>query len=428
MILQRNIAPPVFSPQEFTYHLSQIETEHLDNQIPLYSLLDTIEPVVNFQMVFEAGIWYEQKNAIAQTVAGLFKSGTTNLNSFQINDTIEQYGASVQVNCNTDLATISVSCLTKHFSKLLPIVFSLITDTQFYQNELDIFIQNAKQRLSVQLLKTDFVANRKIDEFMFGFQHPYGKYYHASDYDQITSEDLKSYLKKQYHFSNCKMFLAGMFSEDDKKQIHQIFGSSNWNSNPTPYQPTHTLSPAQQKQIRIKHENPSVQGSVRLSSMFVEKTHPDFVPMVILNTLFGGFFGSRLMSNIREEKGYTYGIHSMILSQRHASALLISTEAGIDVCELAIKEVYKEMEILQNELVSIEELDLVKNYLLGSILAEINGTFQIMQRWKGLILNGFDENRFYSNIEIYKSITPETIQNLAKKYFQKDAFYELVVS
>ncbi len=428
MTIDRSIAPKIFSPQEFTYNLSEIQTEILSNKIPLYSLLDTIEPVVNFQMVFEAGIWYEQKNAVAQAVAALIKSGTSKRNSYQINEMIEQYGASLQISSNTDYATLSLSCLTKHFSKLLPIVFEILTDTPFFQDELDIFIQNTKQKLSVQLLKTDFIANRKIDEFVFGKQHPYGKYYIPDDYDNLTSGDLQTHLKNQYNSSNCKLFLAGMFSDEDKKWIHQLFGSSEWNNSNNTYQPKYLFEPAEEKRHRLTHENPSVQGSIRISKMFVEKTHPDFVPMVILNTIFGGFFGSRLMSNIREDKGYTYGIHSMILNLRNISSLMIATEAGKDVCELAIQEIYNEMALLQNELVSDDELNLVKNYLLGSILADINGTFQIMQRWKGLIINGFDETRFYNNIEIYKSISPKQIQELAQKYFNKEDFYELVVS
>ncbi|MBK9300783.1 MAG: insulinase family protein [Bacteroidetes bacterium] len=171
-----------------------------------------------------------------------------------------------------------------------------------------------------------------------------------------------------------------------------------------------------------------MQGSIRMARPFPMKTHPDFVPMIMLNTLFGGYFGSRLMSNIREDKGYTYGIHSMLLNQKFDSAFIITTEAGKDVCELAIKEIYKEMALLQHELVNDEELDLVKNYLLGSILGGLDGSFHIIQRWKSLILNGFTEQRFYNNIEIYKTITPAKIQALAQQYLNEADFYELIVT
>jgi predicted Zn-dependent peptidase len=150
--------------------------------------------------------------------------------------------------------------------------------------------------------------------------------------------------------------------------------------------------------------------------------------MIVVNTLFGGYFGSRLMANIREEKGYTYGIHSYMYNHKQYSAYLISTEAGKDVCEAAIQEIYHEMDVLKNEKVQADELDLVKNYLLGTILGDLDGAFQVIHRWKNLILNDFTEERFYKNIEIYKSITAEQIQALANKYYQEDSFYELVVT
>jgi predicted Zn-dependent peptidase len=222
--------------------------------------------------------------------------------------------------------------------------------------------------------------------------------------------------------------MAGMFSEEDKKLINQIFGSQAWNQQEKVQLPVYEVQPETEKKHRILHDDKSVQGSIRLARPFPQKTHPDFVPMIMLNTLFGGYFGSRLMSNIREEKGYTYGIHSMMLNQKYDGAFMISTEAGKDVCEAAVQEIYKEMNILKNELVDEEELNLVKNYLLGSILGGLDGSFHIIQRWKGLILNGFTQERFYNNIEIYKSITPAQLQLLAQKYFDESAFYELIVT
>lgn len=428
MIPERKHAPKIYSPQEFVYTLKPISAETLDNGIPFYSLTDSIEPVLQLELVFNAGMWFESKKAISQATAALFKSGTSKLNSFEINETFEQYGASVKVSSGPDWATVSISCLTKHLSKILPLLYELLTDTIFPQSEIDIYMQNSKQRLSVQLLKSEFIANRKIDEFVFGFDHPYGKYLFADDYDAIKQEDLIAHVKKHYTSKNCNMFLAGMFSEDDKKLINQYFGSTAWNDQSELAIPQYKLHSETEKKHRIVHDENSVQGSIRLARSFPKKTHPDFVPMIMLNTLFGGYFGSRLMSNIREEKGYTYGIHSMILNQKYDSAFMITTEAGKDVCEPALTEIYKEMELLKSEVVDAEELDLVKNYLLGSILGGLDGSFHIIQRWKGLILNGFTEERFYNNIEIYKSITAAQLQTLAQKYFDKESYYELVVA
>jgi zinc protease len=147
----------------------------------------------------------------------------------------------------------------------------------------------------------------------------------------------------------------------------------------------------------------------------------------VLNNIFGGFFGSRLMSNIREEKGYTYGIYSYLENHIQQSAWVISTEAGRDVCEAAIVEVYKEMEVLRKEEVDDEELLLVQNYMMGSILGDLDGPFHIINRWKNIILNDLPEDYFYQQIEAIKKVTPKELLQLANKYLLPENFYELVV-
>jgi predicted Zn-dependent peptidase len=147
----------------------------------------------------------------------------------------------------------------------------------------------------------------------------------------------------------------------------------------------------------------------------------------VLNNIFGGYFGSRLMSNIREDKGYTYGIHSYLENRIHESAWMISTEAGRDVASATIKEVYNEMKRLRDEPVEEAELHLVRNYMIGSILGDIDGAFQIIARWKNYILNNLSADYFNNSISTIKKITAAELQELANKYLQPEDFYELTV-
>jgi predicted Zn-dependent peptidase len=191
--------------------------------------------------------------------------------------------------------------------------------------------------------------------------------------------------------------------------------------------PEFTLPAMQERVQRFSNDPNGVQGAIRLGRIFPNRHHPDYTPMVVLNTLFGGYFGSRLMSNIREEKGYTYGIHSSLIPELNGGSMLIQTETGRDVTELAVKEIYKEMETLCNEPADDEELLLVKNYLLGGILGDLDGPFSILQRWRSLLLSGFTEEQFNNNINIYKTITAKELQALANKYYDPNQFYEIVV-
>ena len=109
------------------------------------------------------------------------------------------------------------------------------------------------------------------------------------------------------------------------------------------------------------------------------------------------------------------------------SAWMISTEAGKDVCEATIEEVYKEMKLLREELIDEEELSLVRNYMIGGILGDLDGPFHIMAKWKNIILNNLDEKYFYDSVDAIKTTGAEELKVLAIKYLQPERFFELVV-
>jgi predicted Zn-dependent peptidase len=321
---------------------------------------------------------------------------------------------------------VSVSGLTKFLPQLLPVIKELVTDAVFPEEELAIFKQNSKQRLSVNLKKCDFVAGRLIDSYVYGPEHPYGCFYNAEDYDALNREDLISFYKQYYQHGNCIIFVSGKLPANIEELLNANFGTlplTAWKPNTVSNVP----NPSAQKKYRIENDKAGVQGAIRIAAPFPGRKHPDFIKVLFLNNLFGGFFGSRLMSNIREEKGYTYGIYSYLQNHLQDTAWLISTEAGKDVCEATVKEVYIEMQKLRDEAIDEEEISLVRNYMIGTILGDLDGPFQIMGRWKNIILNGLDADYFVKTIETVKTITAAELQALAKKYLQPEHFYELVV-
>jgi len=321
---------------------------------------------------------------------------------------------------------INLSAISKHIPTLLPVIREMITDSVFPEEELAIYKQNSKQRLSVSLQKCDFVANRLIDAYVFGEDHPYGKYTNAEDIDAVDTAQLKAFYKEYYINGSCVIFVSGKVPAGIKEELNKNFGTLTLKAN-TGKLPVAEIKAATEKKYRIQNDVNGVQGAIRLATPFPTRHHPDFMKVMVLNTLFGGFFGSRLMSNIREDKGYTYGIHSFIQNHLQPSAWVISTEAGKDVCEATIQEVYNEMKLLREELVDEEELLLVRNYLIGTILGDLDGPFHIMGRWKNLILNELDGNYFYESVKTIKTISAEEIRELAQKYLRPENFYELVV-
>ena len=240
----------------------------------------------------------------------------------------------------------------------------------------------------------------------------------------MKREELVDFYKKYYQQGKLIIFVAGKLPQNLEQLLNTNFGDLPF-ANVIEKETAPVLGT--EKKVRITNDPDGAQGSIRIARPFPNRHHPDFLKAQILNALFGGFFGSRLMSNIREDKGYTYGIHSYLLNHVQQSGWMVSTEAGKDVCEATIEEVYKEMKLLRDEPVKAEELMLVRNYMMGSILGDLDGPFQIIARWKNIILNNLDEKYFYDSIETIKSVSAEELQTLAKKYLQPDDFYELVV-
>jgi predicted Zn-dependent peptidase len=296
----------------------------------------------------------------------------------------------------------------------------------FPEDELKLYKQTNKQRLEVNLKKCEFVANRLIDKYLFGADHPYGRFSTAEALDAISREQLVEFHKKFYQQGKCIIFVAGKLPGDLVENLNRHFGKLDNNAKEI-IASGHLIQADPEKKKRIINDPTGVQGAIRLATHFPNRHHPDFMKVQVLNNIFGGFFGSRLMGNIREDKGYTYGIHSYLQNHIHQSAWIVSTEAGRDVSEATIAEVYKEMEVLREEVVDEEELLLVRNYMMGTILAELDGPFQIMAKWKNIIINNLGENFFYDSIQTIKTIPADELRELARKYLHPDRFYELVV-
>ena len=420
----RKHAPEIVDAVNFKLQLKQAEKFVLKNGVEVYAVDAGAEEVLAVEWVFSAGNWFEEQNLVAATTNFLLRNGTSKKTAFQINEYFEYYGSYLNRACYNETATITLHCLSKHIKELLPSVRELIVDSVMPQEELDIYKQNMKQRLKVNLKKSDFVATRLIDVYLYGENHPYGKYSKLEDFDTLNREQLLDFYKKYYQQGKLVLFVAGKLPADIASLLDQYFGD-------LPNQPVALqeimAQPAADRKYRITNDEAGVQGSVRMARSFPNRHHPDFMKVMVLNTLLGGFFGSRLMSNIREEKGYTYGIHSFIQNHIHDTAWMISTEAGKDVCEATIEEVYKEMKLLREQVVDEEELLLVRNYMMGGILGDLDGPFQIMGRWKNIVLNNLTEQYFYDSIHTIKTISAEELQFLAQKYLQPEACYELVV-
>ena len=426
--LNRAIAPPIKDAVEFELNLPPYRKSVLSNGVEVYAIdLGTVEAMM-VSWIFDAGNSWEEKKGIAAAANSLLKNGTSGRSAFAINQHFEYYGAYLNRGAHHETAELTLHCLNKYIGELLPVVAELISDSTYPPEELDIYKRNSQQRLQVSLKKSDFVANRLIDAYLYDESHPYGKYSRLEDYQSLEREDLASYFDRYYRNGTCRILVAGRLPGDMVQQLEKGFGRLSLRP-PVAYAslPAPAIIPAATRKYHIVNDPNGVQGSIRIARNFPNRHHPDFQKVQVLNNVFGGYFGSRLMANIREDKGYTYGIHSWLVNNIQASALMISTEAGKEVCAPAIEEVYKEMDLLRSELIEEEELQMARNFTIGTILGDLDGPFHVAGRWKNILLNGLDGNYFEEGVRIIKTITPEELRGLAVKYLVPETFYELVV-
>lgn len=422
----RKTPPAIKNAIDFNLELKPYEYFELNNGIPVYSVNAGAEEVIQMEMVFYAGNQFEKKTGIASATNFLLKNGTRTRSAFQINEDFDYFGAYCNRSCYNETAVISLHSLTRYLPKVLPVLHDMLTESTFPVTELEIYKQNSQQRLKVNLLKCEFVASRLINKYLYGTSHPYGRVSEPDDIEKLQLEDIRSFYNDYYLNGTCAIFIAGILPANLREMLNEQFGSLALGK-PSFITPDIPLSPSAEKKYRILNDPSAVQGAIRIASPFPNRHHPDFKKAVVLNTIFGGFFGSRLMANIREEKGYTYGIYSYLQNHIRDSAWMISTEAGKDVCEPAITEIYNEMKELREKPVDADELLLVQNYLLGTVLGDLDGPFHIMAKWKNIILNNLDASYFYDSMEAIKKVSAKELQDLANRYLQPEKFYELVV-
>ena len=426
--LNRKIAPPVKDAREFELELPPYVRHTLSNGVEVYAIdLGKVDAMM-VSWIFDAGNSYETGNGIAAAANTLLKNGTVTRKAFDISEHFDYYGAYLNRACHHETAELTLHCLNQHFGELVPVVAELLSESTYPEEELAIYKKNVQQRLQVSLKKSDFVAGRLIDSYLYGREHPYGKYNMPEDYQALRREDLVEFYRSHYRNGTCRIIAAGKLPDDLLPLLQKYIGVLPFGKPPADAGiPQFPIRPAAQKRYRVTNDPDGVQGSIRIARNFPNRHHPDFQRFQVLNNVFGGFFGSRLMTNIREDKGYTYGIHSYLVNNRQESALMISTEAGKEVCEPAIAEVYKEMKELREELIDDEELQMARNFAIGTVLGDLDGPFHVASRWKSILLNGLDENYFREGIRIVKTITPEELRELAVKWLDPAEFFELVV-
>lgn len=401
------------------------EKLNLNNGIKTYVINAGTQDVIKIDLTFNAGSWYQDKPIIATIANEMLIEGTKNMTSRQIAEKLDFYGAFMHPQPTKDFGNITLYTLKKYLPETIKILEDIVKNPTFPIDELVIFLNKRKQQFQVDLEKVINIARREFNEQLFGKNHPYGIKTQIDDYNNVNQKDIVQFHNKFYHSDNCKIILSGKINEKDISLINKHFGGKDWS---TKYQIeglNFNITGQPQKESIIEKEN-ATQSAIRLGKAIINKDHTDYHKLNVVNTILGGYFGSRLMKTIREEKGYTYGINSVLVSLKNAAYFVILSEVGAHVAKNAINDILHEIKILRETKVAEEELDLVKNYMLGDLLRSFDGPFEISSSLKSLIDLNLEVDFYDKAVDTINNITSDDVLNIANKYLHEDTLIKTI--
>lgn len=415
---------PDFSNITIRDYLPQVRK--LNNGIPTYTFYSNDNEAVYLKFVFyNAGTMLQDKPLVASFTSKQLNKNTKNYNFQELADEIDFYGLSFIPRTAIERTSLDISFLNRHKENVFPLLGQIILYPRFEKSNLDIALSNGKQNYLTKIQQTNFLANKYFMQGIFGKDNPYGTYASVEDFDNVTTEDLNEFWQKHYTLNQCYIMMAGNVDENIFDLMNDYFGNKNIPSISEKF--GIDMEPVNQKGIIRNSLNSAMQSSIIMGKIMPKISHEDYIPLAVLNCILGGYFNSRLMSNIREDKGYTYGIDSALIPFRFGNIMVIGSDVAMDKENQTIEEIFKEITILQNEEVPQNELSIVKNYLTGEMLRSTDGVSEICENYEYILRNNLRQDYNSYMINQIRNITPATIRETAEKYLAPDSFLCSVV-
>ena len=422
-ILDRSHAPAPGAIANPT--LTPVQQLTLDNGVPVYIIEGGTQEVTRIEFAFEAGTWHSNQKLMAGTANAMLTEGTSELNGPELSARLDGYGAFIQNEASRDVASIALYTLNRFWQETLPVFESMIKDSKVPQTALDIYLNNRRQSHLVGQEKVGVLARQAFSGQLFGEDHPYGQQVDLEDYDAVSRAVVMEFYQKRYTARQASLFIAGKPPKALIAALNHHFGGADWigeHSAPFEYR---LPDPQQALSIEV-NKSGALQSAIRLGRRLFSKNHPDYFPLQVTNTLLGGYFGSRLMTNLREDKGLTYGIGSSVVPLRHSGYFFISTEVNADATAQALEEIYKEIGKLRETSPDAKELERVKSYLLGAFLRSVSGPFSQLEQLRSRLFFDLPENYIESFPKRLQAVTSDQVQEMANRYWQEAHLIQVV--
>lgn len=416
-LLDRTTAPQAFALEDFPFVRPQTFT--LPNGVILRLINAGVQPTVNVQLNFNTGRQAGKQRAVGFLTNKMLLEGTQHRTAASLVAAIDYMGVFLELSPGLDHSEVEFYCLHKHLGAMLALVREMLAESVFSIQQLDKLKNITAQNIRINLEKTATIATNLFREAIFGAEHPYGSTITEQLLMETSQEDIRQFYEQYYAEKPFEIIAAGRFMPDDVELFAQTLGTLPVSSTNTPTLSGH--APAIAPVTIYQPKENAVQSSIRIGKTIAleqGKNSIEYLTLSLLTEALGGYFGSRLMQNIREAKGLTYGIYANLVTLQQASYLVIGADVKKELRELAIEEIHKEIASMIEQPIDAYELDLVRNYMQGTFISSLNTAFAIASRYKGIYHHRLPEDFYHTYVSSLNKITTDSLLQTAEKYLK----------
>lgn len=399
-----------------TVNIGEPDTFTLKNGLKVLVVENDKLPRVSARLIIDNKPFTEQKPGTQAMVASLLGTGTEETSKDEFNEEIDFLGASISFGAESAYA----SSLSKFFPRIMELMAEGALQPKFVQEEFESEKAKLIEGLKSSQKDVGTIANRLSSSLAYGSNHPYGQYTSVESVEDITLEDVKNVYRNYFVPENAYLVIVGdITTKDAKKIVKETFG--DWKKATPPSTSIPTVKPAQYTQIDFVDMPNAVQSEIIVqNTVDLKMADEDYFPVLVMNQILGGSFGSYLNMNLREDKGYTYGARSSVGDSRYASRFRASASVRNAVTDSAVVEFVKEIDRIRNEKVDADKLEDTKKKFAGSFVMRLEQPSTVANYALNIETEGLDKDFYETYLEKINAVTQEDVQRVAQKYLKDD--------
>lgn len=404
-MLDRTQAPPIRSVSNIV--LPEIEKHKLPNGGNLYIHRENNTNAFKIELLTRGGNISAPNAALVQLSMKMLAEGTLTRNGHQISEHIDSLGSFLEITPGFDHSSISIYGLKKFFKENIQVLSEMLYESSFEQKALNVLKEKEKNKLKMNEEKGSYISSINLRKSLFT-EHPYGYSLSKEDIEKLSIEDILAFYNSS--ILSFDIYLSGDLPLSTVEIIQTHF-SKNIEATEISIN-----SEDSKPEIISVRDSKFIQSSIKIGKRLFNRTHQDYFKFIVTNEVLGGFFGSRLMKNIREEKGFTYGIYSSLYPLNKEGYFLISTDVKGENEKETLNEIKKEIVTIQEQLIEDSELETVKNYMIGSFVNSFSSPFASITKFKTLNSSNIEFKFYEQYINQVRNVSAEQIQQTAQQY------------